>query len=108
MKRWENNMKECVLFDANGKEIDWYDPIRYEDDVEESATELIINHANGIKYTIPKTEYVSYIVREKLVEIEIDLPDDLYAAMEKLSKELKITKEEFIIKAMKEFLSEGE
>ncbi len=55
-------MTECVLFDKNGREIDWYDPIE-EKDVTETDRELIINHSNGI-YRIPRNYYSHYTIRE--------------------------------------------
>ena len=57
-------MKECVLFDKDGKEIDWFDPIENDEDVIESENVLTINHQNGNIYIIDGKNYSSYIVRE--------------------------------------------
>ena len=54
-------MRECILFDSNGKEIDWFDPI---DDVIESENGLTIYHQNGNIYVVNWKSYSSYIIRE--------------------------------------------
>ena len=56
-------MGECVLFDKNGREIDWYDPIE-ETDVIETEKELTINHSNGMTYKISRNYYSHYTIRE--------------------------------------------
>jgi hypothetical protein len=55
---------ECVLFDKNNKEIDWYDPIDDESDVIENNGILQIKHGNGHNYYIPKNKYNHFVVRE--------------------------------------------
>ena len=55
-------MNECILFDENGKEIDWYDPV---DGAIESENVLTINHSSGNIYTVDRKNYSSFIVREK-------------------------------------------
>ena len=56
-------MTECVLFDKNGRETDWYDPIEGTD-VIETEKELTINHSNGMTYKIPRSYYSHYTIRE--------------------------------------------
>ena len=55
---------ELVLFDKQGKEIDWYDPIE-ETGISETETHLRLEHSNGYVYDIPKNAYSHYIIREK-------------------------------------------
>jgi hypothetical protein len=55
-------MEECILFDKNGKEIDWFDPI--DDVIECDFGTLEINHQNGTTYIVDGKDYSTYIVRE--------------------------------------------
>lgn len=53
---------ELVLFDKNGKEIGWYDPVS-QDTVKETRCYLIVDNGFGI-YRIHKKKYYHYIIRE--------------------------------------------
>jgi len=54
---------EVVLFDAEGKEIDWYDTVSEEPTVVDE--DLVIEHDNGTVYTVPVNKFDRFEWREK-------------------------------------------